>query len=1274
MKLRIGIDIGGTFTDFVAYDPLGQALHDHKVLTTPRDPASSILAGLAELLAGAGLAPEALRDATIIHGTTLAANALIERSGARTGLVTSRGARDILETGKENRYDPYDRQLTRPAPLVPRPWRRTLQERLLADGTTFAALDPDEVARVLRELAAEGVEAVAVCLLHSYADSRHERAVRAVAESLGLELYLSLSSEVAPEIGEFERATTTAANAYVQPIVEGYLRSLREALVAAGHRGSFYLMWSDGGLASIEATLRTPIRLLESGPAAGALAAGHDARAADLERVIAFDMGGTTTKVCLIRQAQPGRSAGLEVGRVHRDKPGSGITVRIPSIELLEIGAGGGSLANVDEMGLIKVGPRSAGADPGPACYGLGGSEPTVTDANLVLGYLAAQTRLAGGLELDLGLARRALTGVAEALRLPVEEAAKRARRLVTEKMAQAIRLHVTELGEDPRDYQLLAFGGAAPLHAYDVARILGIERVRLSRRAGVFAAFGFLTAPVGLELVQTLIVPLAALPRDTLAASAAQLRSRALATLASAGLTGAEIELHYALDMRYRGQGYDVTVSVGNTLESDPSKLAATFDRAYGRLFGVQHRGEIEIRACRLTARGPGPEIVVRSPVAAGASKGPPRTRRIWFDEADTWLEAAVIHFDELRVAEEQRGPVVIEAAHTTYVVGPSGTVSLTAAGDLVMTVRPHSLAGSVRAAGEELEIVVARLRAIADEADRALQRTAFSSVVRDAKDYSLVIADPQGRCLALPTECMPLFVTSMPRTIALLARQFPPGSLAPGDVLITNDPWLCAGHKSDLVLVAPVYHREALVAFVGTILHVTDIGGTVGDFRAWDIYEEGLALPPLKLYERGRLNDGIEAILLANVRIPEEVQGDIVAMRAAIEVASRRLVALLEEARALDLGTVAEQVGLRAQRAVQRRIETLPGKVFSAELNVDGPPGDGPNDYPPVQLALSVTVEDACLVLDFAGTDPQQPRQAVNVPLSYTIADAIYAVQYLFTPDIPNIGPQFSPVTVRAPERSILNARPPVPVYARTRTGLHISTLFNAAVAESVPELVQAASGHVVILSVAGHDEEGVFFKTTFIPKGGMGSGGGHDGWNCTGFPTNCTMISSEMAERRSPVLVARELRCDSGGPGRERGGLGQLFTLRSLADRPLILSLRPNFVSHPPIGLLGGWAGAATRMEIDGQPLSENPAILQPGGMFRLWTAGGGGIGDPLERAATRVAEDVAAGLVSPEQAREAYGVVLDPISGKLDVSATAARRRQMTDPPRLRPRSP
>jgi N-methylhydantoinase B len=328
-----------------------------------------------------------------------------------------------------------------------------------------------------------------------------------------------------------------------------------------------------------------------------------------------------------------------------------------------------------------------------------------------------------------------------------------------------------------------------------------------------------------------------------------------------------------------------------------------------------------------------------------------------------------------------------------------------------------------------------------------------------------------------------------------------------------------------------------------------------------------------------------------------------------------------------------------------LRQRLEALPDGDLTAELAIDGPPGDDPNSFPPIRLAVRATREGGRLHLDFAGSDAQHPHRAVNVPLSYTVADAIYAVQYLFMPDLPNIGPQFSPVRVSAPAGSILNAVPPVPVYARTRTGLHIGTLVHAALASVLPHEVQAASGHAVILTVVGRRDDGGFFKVSIMPKGGMGASGGRDGWSCTEFPTNSSMISTEVAERLCPVRIDRELRRDSGGAGRERGGLGQALTITSLAERPLIVAFRPNFVSHPPIGLLGGHPGAAARIEVDGHPPPENPITLPAGGSVRVWTAGGGGVGDPRERDDALVRRDVAFGLVSSEQALAIYGVHVD-----------------------------
>ena len=512
----------------------------------------------------------------------------------------------------------------------------------------------------------EGVEAVAVCLLHSYANANHENRVRELAEQMGLKLYLSLSSSISPELGEYERMTTTAANAYIQPIAEGYLAELQDALQEMGHGGRFYLMWSDGGLASVEATLEMPIRLLESGPAAGALAVRHLAKDLGLERALAFDMGGTTAKICLIRDFEPGRSPSFEIGRVHRNKPGSGATVKVPSIHMLEIGAGGGSIGQLDDLGLLKVGPGSAGADPGPACYGLGGTKPTVTDANLLLGYLSEESTLAGGLELSKEKAEGAASTLGEAAGLEPHDIAVGIRRIVTENMAQAAQLHVTELGEDPRKYTLVAFGGAAPLHAFDIAKSLGIRQVVLPGRAGVLSAFGFLTAKVGLERVQSFVSSVAELDTDALSAVMNDLRTKAVETLVSGGVPVEEMDFEFALDMRYRGQGYDVQVpALPGQLSHE--HLQETFRTAYARRYGQGQEGVVEVRACRLSAHGQEPKMIADKRAARGASESVTKTRQVWFADVGGWLETRRHDLGRPRGrGVEYAGPLLVEAHRT--------------------------------------------------------------------------------------------------------------------------------------------------------------------------------------------------------------------------------------------------------------------------------------------------------------------------------------------------------------------------------------------------------------------------------------------------------------------------------------------------------------------------------------------------------------------------------------------------------------------------------
>ena len=478
-SLRFGFDIGGTFTDFVLIDEQSGAIRTHKTLTTPHDPALAVLQGWRELVSAA----EAPHVESAIHGTTLFTNALIERKGARTAFLTTRGFRDILEMGKEMRYDIYDLLLVLPEPLVPRRLRLEVEERLNGRGEVVTPLRMPEVEQVAEVLAEADVEAVAICFLHAFTNPEHEQAagVRLAERLPGLRI--SMSHEVAPEIREYERMSTTVCNAYVQPLAETYLGQMEVRLRDAGFARELFLMLSSGGVSTLATAVKFPIRLVESGPAAGALAAVFYGELLDEPDLVSFDMGGTTAKMCH-HGGRPAMSDNFEIARVHRFKRGSGLPVRVPTIELIEIGAGGGSIARKDELGLLKVGPDSAGADPGPACYGLGGDQPTVTDADLLLGYLNPEFFLGGRMTLDRSASERAIAGLAAEMNLSALDTAHGIFQVVNENMISATRVHVAERGADPRRLKLMAIGGAGPVHAYEIARALRIRCLPKSARS----------------------------------------------------------------------------------------------------------------------------------------------------------------------------------------------------------------------------------------------------------------------------------------------------------------------------------------------------------------------------------------------------------------------------------------------------------------------------------------------------------------------------------------------------------------------------------------------------------------------------------------------------------------------------------------------------------------------------------------------------------------------------------------------------------------------
>jgi N-methylhydantoinase A len=676
---RIGVDIGGTFTDLVLLTG-GRAAALGKTLTTPRDPSLAVAEGVARLLGEVEPA-----DVTeVVHGTTLVPNALIERKGARTGLVTTRGFRDTLAIRREHRYDLYDLFLELPEPLVPRRLRWEVEERVFADGTVDLPLDPEEVRKLARRARRDRVEAVAITFLHSYRYPAHEEAAARVLEEELPGVSISVSSEVVPEMGEYVRTSTTAANAYVQPLVARYLQTLEERLQAEGIGAPLHVMLSTGGLADVETARRFPVRLCESGPAAGAIAAAFAGSLAGCRDLLAFDMGGTTAKACLVEDGAPLLAREHEVARVYRFAKESGLPLRVPVVDLIEIGAGGGSIARLDQFGLPKVGPDSAGAEPGPACYGQGGVQPTVTDADLLLGYLDPRFFLGGTMALDLEAARKAVGRLAARLALTEEETAAGIHRVVNENMAAAATMHAIERGRDVRRFALVATGGAGPVHAWGVARVLGIPTLLFPPSAGVASAFGLLTAPPAFDFARSLpsIISEVSWPgvREALDDMARQGRRQ----LAGAGVPAREVRLDLAADIRHRGQGETITVALGEKLERRPAgQVEDAFQRAYLRLYGRRPPGvEAEILTWRIRVRGPEPAIEVGA-VAGGGSAVKGR-RPVWSDEKKGFVEARIIDRYRLGPGETVRGPAVVEERESSVVIGVGGRGRLDHHGNL--------------------------------------------------------------------------------------------------------------------------------------------------------------------------------------------------------------------------------------------------------------------------------------------------------------------------------------------------------------------------------------------------------------------------------------------------------------------------------------------------------------------------------------------------------------------------------------------------------------
>jgi 5-oxoprolinase (ATP-hydrolysing) len=1276
---RISADVGGTFTDVIIQRPDGR-LSFRKVLSSPPFYDKAVVEAVQQLVLG-----ERAESSTpleeVVHGTTVATNAVLEHRGAITALVTTKGFRDVLELRRVRTPHHYDYFWNKPPALVPRRLRFELDERVAADGTVLAPFDELEARRLAKTLGAEGVEAIAVCFLHAHRHPRHEQLIGEILRDELPDVPVSLSSEVIREQQEYERSAATAVNAYVQPLMAEYLTNIQSSVAAINPSAGLMIMQSSGGLMNVESAAARPVYALESGPAAGVIAAASVARRLDHPNVIAFDMGGTTAKASLVERGVVSLSREYEVGgsmsaggRLLR---GSGELIRVPSVDIVEVGAGGGSIAFVDLAGVLQVGPRSAGASPGPACYDRGGSEPTVTDANVVLGYIPSG-RLGGGeLVVSSELATRAIERVAEPLNISVLEAARGIHSLANARMMRALRSVSSEKGRDPRDFALVAYGGAGPIHAAALAQELGVTSVVIPPGAGLFSSLGLLFARVELHDVRFCKADARDPDLQYLRDAFGEMQQ----ALTEAVGSRHPLEWVLSADVRYLGQSWDIEVPLrGSELTSDSvDALVRDFEAEHDRHYGVrlEEGAPVEIRAVRLCARAPETNTNFRvdseSPTGGAPGVCAQEVRDADFGPDFGRLATPVVTRAAIG-SSLAPGPLLIDEYDTTVVVPPGWAIKRTEDSDILLLERaasPPRAQTQVGSSAKHLhgvtqQVVANALATVADEMAATIFRTAHSTVVRDALDYSTALCDAGGETVA-QSVTIPFHLGSVPAAMeSLLARYG--ADMNPGDIFTMNDPFDGGIHTSDIFIVKPVFERETLVAFAVTVAHHGDVGGRLPGTTATDnteIFQEGLRMPWIRLYVSGEPVPEIFRLIEANVRIPRMTLGDLSAQVAACMIGERGLLDLIRRHPDGELQALFEALKEHSELLVRREIESWPDGTVSS---VDYMDSDG-FTVRPVPIRVKLTVSGSDVIVDLSDSS-DMVRGALNSTRSFAQASVYQPILAAVESDVPLTSGAFRPIKVITRPGSVAHVVMPGASSMRGVTGFRILDTVNRALAKLIPMRVPAAGeggNSLVILSgISPLQEPFIFYELVVGTWGARPTADGNDG--LSNPSATAANVPVEVAETDFPILIQRYgLVEDSGGPGLHRGGLAVEREWRVLVPE-VSLQVRSDRQVHHPYGLdggLDGWGSIARITSADGTTRDPGPmfsVVMQYGDVLYHRTGGGGGWGPAIGRDAEAVCEDVSNGKISGTAAREQYGIVI-AADGTLDSQLTAQLRASM-----------
>ena len=1248
---KIGIDVGGTFTDFVVAGEGGRPRF-FKTQTTPDDPSMGVMTGLQEAAAAYGLSLDQLLGDTdlVIHGSTVATNTLVERKGARVGLVTTDGFRDLLEMREGLKEDRYNLRMTPAEPLSARYLRVGVPERIRANGAVERPLDEDALVENLEYLVQEGAEALAVCFLFSYLNPSHEQKAAEIIRSRFPEVYTSLSHEVIPQIKEFDRLSTTVINSYVAPVFSRYLSHLGQRFEAYPQLKDLLIMQSNGGVAPIDDSSRLAVRAILSGPAGGVSAAAYIGQLLDEPRVIAFDMGGTSTDISLIENGVP---------HITNEKFEAGWKIAAPMIDIHTLGAGGGSIARVDDGGILHVGPDSAGAEPGPACYGKGGERPTVTDASLALGYLDAANFLGGRASLDAAAAERSLTeNVSGPLNLSNVESAYGVYKVVCTTIAEGIRLMSVQRGVDPREFTIMGFGGASGLHASEVARQLQVGKVYIPASAPVLSAYGMLNTDVKYDFFRSYPVSLDRIDLNELRSIMDELGDQGQDKLSVQGVSDEAVEIQYSADMRYLDQIYEVTVPLPDPDLPDAefiAQLTANFHGRYEELYSYnQQDQEVRLVTLRVAAVGKLPRIAQIDRTVDDNAGSPIGSRRVYLGE---WRDAPTYAADSLPAGMEITGPAVLESEFTTILVWPGDCATVDSMGGVELRVNLETAMAAQDAApksaavdGQDsaghddpitLAVVEHRLESIAQEMTEAMLRTAMSQILNSSRDFSTAILD--GDCqLVAQGEGIPVHISALPVAGAAV-RDYFGENIYEGDLFILNDPYFRGSHLPDITIIRPVFHEGRLLFYGVNRAHHSDVGGaTHGGYNpgANEIYQEGLRIPPLKLYDKGVPRNDLLQMLSANVRQSENFLGDLNAQIGSVMLAAQRIESLLSDYGPEQLMAVVSEILAATERQVRQFISGWPDGEYKGESFVD----DDGFDSKLVPIRATVTIAGDSMTIDLSESSPQV-EGFINSAYANTRSLAHAAIMYLAPMDVARNEGSMRPVQIVAPRGLVVNANPPAPVCMSTNHCAEevVEAVFKA-LAPAIPAAVSAGFSRRLRYAITGFDPRTgrQFIWHFFLTRGGGGAAEGFDGWSNVGEINVAGGIRSpsiEVTEERFPFFIERhELRPDSGGDGAWRGGLGAVCDLVYEGEGPALLNTAGDGVVVPPFGLFGAADGLPHHYKIlsNGSERvlgsKEVGVVVNPGDHIVCLSSGGGGYGQPKDRDEDAATWDLKNGYVT------------------------------------------